>query len=78
VLEDFKAALDYLKIHTNCNGKTRVIGFYFGGWISNIMTVELGGLLAAATFNGGQPNTEQTGRVQASLFILCAALYTRG
>ena len=36
MLEDFIAAYDYLTSHEDCNGKIGVVGFCFGGWISNI------------------------------------------
>ena len=50
MLEDFIAAYDYLKEHPNCNGKIGVVGFCFGGWISNMMAVKIKTLLAAVPF----------------------------
>jgi carboxymethylenebutenolidase len=37
MLEDFIAAFEYLRKHPECNGKVGVVGFCFGGWISNMM-----------------------------------------
>src|SRR5688572_3729990 len=37
MLEDFIAAYTYLKAHPDCNGKVGVVGFCFGGWITNMM-----------------------------------------
>ena len=55
MLEDFIAAYDYLKAHKDCNGKVGVVGFCFGGWISNMMAVRIPELAAAVPFYGGQP-----------------------
>ena len=55
MLEDFIAAFDYLKNHEDCNGKIGVVGFCFGGWISNMMAVKVPDLAAAVPFYGGQP-----------------------
>jgi dienelactone hydrolase len=41
MLEDFIAAYEYLKNHPDCNGKVGVVGFCFGGWISNAMAVRI-------------------------------------
>jgi carboxymethylenebutenolidase len=54
MLEDFIAAFDYLKSHPECNGKIGVVGFCFGGWISNMMAVRIPDLLASVPFYGGQ------------------------
>jgi carboxymethylenebutenolidase len=50
MLEDFIAAFNYLKAHENCNGKVGVVGFCFGGWISNMMAVRLPDLGAAVPY----------------------------
>src|SRR3954471_5288388 len=47
MLEDFKAAYDYLKNYKECNGKVGVVGFCFGGWIANMMAVQIPDLAAA-------------------------------
>ena len=41
MLEDFIAAYEYLKSHKDCNGAVGVVGFCFGGWISNMMAVKI-------------------------------------
>ena len=41
MLEDFIAAFDHLKSHPDCNGHVGVVGFCFGGWISNMMAVKV-------------------------------------
>jgi carboxymethylenebutenolidase len=77
MLEDFIAAFHYLKEHPKCNGQIGVVGFCFGGWISNMMAVRLPELGAAAPFYGGQPSIEDVPRIQAPLLLHYAALDER-
>lgn len=76
ILEDFIAAYEYLKANPDCNGKVGVVGFCFGGWVSNMMAVRLPDLAAAVPFYGGQP-TEDIDNIQAPLFLQYAELDTR-
>jgi len=69
MLEDFIAAYDYLKNHRECSGNIGVIGFCFGGWISNMMAVRVSGLKAAVPFYGGQPPTEMVPQINAPLLL---------
>src|SRR5688572_16465879 len=39
--EDFIAAYEYLKNHKDCNGKVGVVGFCYGGGISNMLAVRV-------------------------------------
>jgi carboxymethylenebutenolidase len=77
MLEDFIAAYHYLKAHPDCNGNIGVVGFCFGGWISNMMAVKLPDLMAAVPFYGGQPSAEETAQIKAPLLIHYAGLDTR-
>lgn len=77
MLEDFIAAFDYLKTHPDCNGKIGVVGFCFGGWISNMMAVRIPGLAAAVPFYGGQPPTEDVAKINAPLLLHYGELDTR-
>ncbi|MBT8231297.1 MAG: dienelactone hydrolase family protein [Saprospiraceae bacterium] len=69
MLEDFIAAFDYLKQHSKCSGKVGVVGFCFGGWISNMMAVRVPELKAAVPFYGGQPDAELVPQIQAPLLL---------
>ena len=69
MLEDFIAAYHYLKGHPNCNGNIGVVGFCFGGWISNMMAVKIPTLLASVPFYGGQPSAEDTALIKAPLLL---------
>lgn len=77
MLQDFIAAYDYLKASSECTGKIGVVGFCFGGWISNMMAVEVPGLNAAVPFYGGQPDEESVARINAPLLLHYAGLDTR-
>jgi carboxymethylenebutenolidase len=77
MLEDFIAAYDYLKKHPACTGKIGVVGFCFGGWISNMMAVNIPELAAAVPFYGGQPATEDVPKIKAPLLLHYAELDTR-
>ncbi len=77
MLEDFIAAYNYLKVHPECSGKVGVVGFCFGGWISNMMAVRIPDLGAAVPFYGGQPTQEEVPSIQAPLLLQYAELDTR-
>lgn len=77
MLEDFIAAYDYLKTHSDCNGKVGVVGFCFGGWISNMMAVRIPELAAAVPFYGGQPLAADVPKINAPLLLHYGELDTR-
>ena len=77
MLEDFIAAYDYLKNHEDCNGKVGVVGFCFGGWISNLMAVRIPQLGASVPFYGGQPSKEEASKIEAPLLLHYAGLDQR-
>ncbi|MGI9551367.1 MAG: dienelactone hydrolase family protein [Aurantibacter sp.] len=68
MLEDFIAAFEHLKTHPECTGKVGVVGFCFGGWISNMMAVRVPDLGAAVPFYGGQPK-EDIEKINAPLLL---------
>ena len=68
MLEDFIAAFEHLKTHPQCSGKVGVVGFCFGGWISNMMAVKVPDLAAAVPFYGGQPK-EDIDKINAPLLL---------
>ncbi|MGB5555259.1 MAG: dienelactone hydrolase family protein [Flavobacteriaceae bacterium] len=76
MLEDFIAAFEFLKSYPECTGKVGVVGFCFGGWISNMMAVKIPDLAAAVPFYGGQP-TEDIDKINAPLMLQFAGLDER-
>ncbi len=77
MLEDFIAAFNYLKQHPECSGKVGVVGFCFGGWISNMMAAKIPDLAAAVPFYGGQAPAEMVPDIQAPLLLQYAELDQR-
>lgn len=69
MLEDFMAAGEFLMNHESCTGNVGVVGFCFGGWISNMMAVRMPDLKAAVPFYGGQPDAEDVPAIQANLLL---------
>jgi carboxymethylenebutenolidase len=77
MLEDFIAAYHYLKNHKDCNGKVGVVGFCFGGWISNMMAVKIPDLKAAVPYYGRQPQEEDAVKIKSPLLLQYAELDKR-
>lgn len=77
MLEDFIASFEYLKKHKNCNGKVGVVGFCFGGWVSNMMAVKVPELKAAVPYYGRQPLDEDAKKIKAPLLLQYAGLDKR-
>ena len=69
MLEDFIAAFEHLKNHDMCTGKVGVVGFCFGGWISNMMAARCPDLSAAVPFYGSQAPVDMVPDIQAPLLL---------
>jgi carboxymethylenebutenolidase len=69
VREDFVAAAGYLKSRPDCTGKIAVVGFCFGGGITNYLATRLPDLAAAVPFYGVQPKPEDVARIKTPLLI---------
>lgn len=69
MLEDFIAGYEYLKNHKDCSGEVGVVGFCFGGWISNMMAVRIPALGAAVPYYGRQPESEDAVKIKAPLLL---------
>ncbi|GAB4413463.1 MAG: YghX family hydrolase [Bacteroidia bacterium] len=77
MLQDFIAAFTYLRQHPDCTGQIGVVGFCFGGWIANMMAVEVPELGAAVPFYGSQPPVEAVPKIQAPVQVHFAGLDER-
>lgn len=76
--EDFIAAARWLKARPDCNGKVGVVGFCFGGGMSNTLAVRMGAdLNAAAPYYGGQAPAADVPKIKAPLLLQYASLDTR-
>lgn len=67
--EDFIAAAGYLRALPQGNGKVGVVGFCYGGGISNFLATRIPDLAAAVPFYGAQPSAEDAARIKAPLLI---------
>ncbi len=69
MLADFIAAAQHLQHHEACNGSVGVVGFCFGGWVSNMMAARMPELAAAVPFYGGQAPVDEVPDIQAPLLL---------
>jgi carboxymethylenebutenolidase len=67
--EDFIASTAALKKLPQGNGKVGVVGFCYGGGISNFLATKVSDLGAAVPFYGGQPADEEVAKIKAPLLI---------
>ena len=77
MLEDFIGAYNFLSGHKRCNGNIGVVGFCFGGWISNMMAARVPELKAAVPFYGGQAPVDMVPQINAPLLLQFAELDER-
>jgi carboxymethylenebutenolidase len=77
MFEDFVAGAQTLKGRPDCTGKIGVVGFCFGGSVSNRLAVRMPDLAAAVPFYGGQPSAEDAAKIKAALLIHYAGLDER-
>jgi carboxymethylenebutenolidase len=76
--QDFLAAAKWLKARPDSTGKLGVVGFCFGGTVTNFLAVQLGSDLdAAVPFYGGQPSAEDTAKIKAPINAQYGELDTR-
>ncbi|WP_039911978.1 dienelactone hydrolase family protein [Cellvibrio mixtus] len=75
--EDFVNAAHYLKKLPDGNGKVGVVGFCYGGGISNFLATRLPDLGAAVPFYGRQPEAVDVPKIKAPLLIHYAGVDER-
>ena len=77
LLWDFIGAFEHLRSDANSTGKVGVVGFCYGGGVSNAMAVQLPELAAAVPFYGRQPASESVAKIKAPLLLHYAGLDKR-
>jgi carboxymethylenebutenolidase len=78
MVEDFIASARWLKTRPDATGKLGVVGFCFGGGISNLLAAKMGkDLHAAVPYYGGQAPAAEVPNISAPLLIHYAGLDTR-
>jgi carboxymethylenebutenolidase len=76
--QDFLASANWLKARPDSTGKVGVVGFCFGGTVTNWLATQMGSNLSAAVpFYGGQPSAEDTAKIKAPLQAHYGELDTR-
>jgi carboxymethylenebutenolidase len=76
--QDFIAAAKFLQAHESSSGKLGVVGFCFGGYISNMLAATLPERVSAAVpFYGTPANDDIVGNVRGPLLLQFAELDPR-
>ncbi len=76
-VQNFLAAIAYLRTHPSSTGKVGAVGFCWGGGMANQMAVRSPDLVAAVPFYGSQPAAEDVPKIRASLLLHYAGLDER-
>jgi carboxymethylenebutenolidase len=76
-IDNFTAAVTYLKTHPHSTGKVGVVGFCWGGAMANQVAVKSSGVTAAVPYYGRQPAAEDVPKIKASLLLHYAGLDER-
>jgi len=75
--EDFVAAATWLKARPDSTGRLGVVGFCFGGGISNTLAVRMPDLSAAVPFYGAAPPAADVPKIKAAVLVHHGELDTR-
>ncbi|UOG76090.1 dienelactone hydrolase family protein [Hymenobacter tibetensis] len=76
-LNNYLAALTYLRGRKDSNGKTGCVGFCWGGAMANSLAVAEPKLNAAVAYYGTQPKAEDVPKIKATLLLHYAGLDER-
>ena len=73
-LQNYLAAVRYLKTHPASTGKIGVVGFCWGGAMANQVAVHSADVSAVVPYYGRQPASEDVFKIKASLLLHYAGL----
>lgn len=76
-INNYVAAVEYLKTHPQSTGKVGCVGFCWGGGMANQIAVHASDLQAAVPFYGRQPTSEVVPNIQAAIQLHYASLDER-
>jgi carboxymethylenebutenolidase len=76
-MNNYLAAVRYLKTHPLSTGKIGVIGFCWGGGMANQLAVNSPDLSGVVPYYGAQPASEDVSKIKASLLLHYAGLDER-
>ncbi|MNB64747.1 Carboxymethylenebutenolidase [compost metagenome] len=74
LMNDFFAAVEFMKIHPEATGKVGITGFCYGGGVSNAAAVAYPELECAVPFYGRQPAAADVAKIKAPLLLHYAEL----
>ena len=77
LMNDFFAAIDWMKTHEASTGRVGITGFCYGGGVANAAAVAFPDLGGAVPFYGRQPEAADVAKIKAPLLIHYAALDER-
>jgi len=77
LMNDFFAAIDWIKTHEASTGRVGITGFCYGGGVANAAAVAFPDLGGAVPFYGRQPEAADVAKIKAPLLIHYAALDER-
>jgi carboxymethylenebutenolidase len=73
-LQNYLAAVKYLKTNPSSTGKVGVVGFCWGGGMANKIAINSSDVLAVVPYYGPQPASEDVPKIKASLLLQYAGL----
>ena len=76
-INNYLAAVRYLKAHPLSTGKIGVVGFCWGGGMANQLAVNSPDLSAVVPYYGAQPASEDVSKIKASLLLHYAGVDER-
>lgn len=68
-IQDFIAAVNFLRTHSLTTGKVGTLGFCWGGGMVNTLAVRMPDLDAAVSYYGGQPDAADVPRIRTPLLL---------
>jgi carboxymethylenebutenolidase len=77
LIEDFIAATRWLKARNDCNGQVGVLGFCYGGNVTNTLAVRMPELSIAVPYYGQAPAAADVPKIKAAVLAHYAELDTR-
>jgi carboxymethylenebutenolidase len=77
LMNDFLAALDWLRTHDLSTGNVGITGFCYGGGVANAAAVAIPEIKAAVPFYGRQPDPADVPRINAPILLHYAELDER-
>ena len=77
LMNDFFAAVEFLKAHEATTGRVGITGFCYGGGVANAAAVAYPELGGAVPFYGRQPDAADVARIKAPLLLHYAELDSR-